>query len=175
MFLNALSCGLQMRKISHPGYHGNVVPNLLRACQQKEEVVREISAGIMDDELDREKERVIKKIYQEDQDEIDGLQTTTEKRRNVHRHVQEFLVARDMEEEDNRNIQQYSGYEKEQQSDISRQAIEVEQHRKNKAADGVRAHALFNIRLELLENGSSKEEESFKVMMLKKFAEYDKI
>ena len=49
----------------------------------------------------REEQRVINKIYLEDQKEIDGLQTKAQKRENVQKLVENFIIAQNNELRDN--------------------------------------------------------------------------
>ena len=58
---------------------------------------RKTSSSTFSQELEKERERVVKNIYKEDQKEIDGLQTTAQKRKNVQKLVDEFIKEQEME------------------------------------------------------------------------------
>ena len=113
----------------------------------EQEIRGKHSEGKISGSLKIVEERVIKRIYQEDQKEIDGLQTATQKREKVHKLVQEFVLAQEMETRE----------------------ITAPKY------ENIQGNVLNNIRCGFLEHKNGEKDEKFKLMMLKKFADYDKI
>ena len=153
----ATSCALNSRKSSNYADYDNPTSTFSRMNRLK---VKETSIKRLSQELEREKERVIKKISREDQKEIDGLQTTAQKRENVRKHVDEFIRMQEMEMGD--------------MADQQQQLYNSKLNRENTMfADEL--DAFQRIRLDLFEDMIKEEDERFKRMMLEKFSEYDKI
>ena len=170
-------CVLNAQKALNYWDHDNVLCELFRVSHEEE---KETTTSRFSQELEREKERIVKEIYNEDQRELDGLQTTAQKRENVRRHVDEFIKAQDMETRVMIHQKQLFNYKHHNYSlfDYERKSGAAENGDKIMTAEQVFADAMHNIRLELFKNmdkDMDKEEEMFKIMMLHKFAEYDKI
>ena len=169
-----------MRKTSRSGDVADPIAVLSRMNLQEGDDERANTQKILEN-LKKEEERIVNKIYNEDQKVIDRLQTVTQKREIIKKHVEDYMATREMEINGKTEQSQVCSYERELEQQLSpitkwMQRKEVEQYEKLMAADGKISHTLQQMKLDLLKNeDGTEEEENYRKMMLRKFSEYEKL
>ena len=164
-----------MRKYSHSGDYNNTVGSLSKMSLNEDKIGKESNRSMIE-ELKKEEEKVINKIYLEDQREIDGLQTTAKKRENVQKLVDNFIITQEI------NLRG-KGEESEDEYELPLtplrlriQKKELEENEKLMTSEGTLDATLQELRRNLVKN--DKEfgySDQFRQMMLKKFSEYEKL
>ena len=160
-----------MRKSSYQGDYNDPIGTLSKVSRQEEDTGRTFQN--ISEELKKEEQKVIDQIYREDQKEIQGLQTAEQKRENVEKFVEDFIVAQENE--------RCSG----SRSDSSLQdqissAVQWEQRREVKKFVKTGSYcglascdSMQDIKLELFKSGNQNQiNDEFRQMMLQKFLEY---
>ena len=162
----ASSCVLYMRKTSLQGDNIETKGGLSKLLQDEEVGGRNHNFS---EELKKEEEKVINRIYEEDQKEIEVLQTSRKTKKNIEKHVDDFISA---QEKEKRTL--LMDYQIQLSPRILwKQRREVEKFVKGENPADDFTDILQIMKMELLEG--EKENEQFRNMMKRKLLVYDEL